>query len=59
MSTAEAIHFAKSMVRRTKEINHTIRPQKRILVETIEFIVLMTLPFLVPISIMYLTGIQL
>jgi len=59
MSTAEAIYFAKSMVRRTREINHIIRPQKRIAVETIEFIVLMTLPFLVPVSIIYLSSIQL
>ena len=59
MSTAEAIYFAKSMVRRTKEINHNIRPQKRMAVETIEFIVLMTLPFLVPVSIIYLSSIQL
>ena len=59
MSTAEAIYFAKSMVRKTKEINHTIRPQKRIAVETIEFLVLMTLPFLVPVSIIYLSSIQL
>ena len=50
-----ATYFAKSMVRKTREINHVIRPQKRRLVETIEFLVLMTLPFTLPLIIMYLT----
>lgn len=54
-----AIYFAKSMVRKTREINHDIRPLKRIAVETIEFLVLMTLPFLVPITVMYLSSVTL
>lgn len=55
MSTAT--YFAKSMVRKTREVNHNIRPQKRKLVDAIEFLVLMTLPFLLPITIMYLSSI--
>ena len=51
-----ATYFAKSMVRKTREINHVIRPQKRRLVETIEFLVLMTLPFFLPFGIMFLTA---
>ncbi len=50
-----ATYFAKSMVRKTREINHTIRPQKRKLVDGIEFLVLMTLPFLLPFLVMYLS----
>lgn len=46
-----ATYFAKSMVRKTREINHTIRPQKRKLVDSIEFLVLMTLPFTIPLLI--------
>ena len=45
--------FAKSMVRKAREINHIVRPQKRKLVDTIEFLVLMTLPFLLPFITMY------
>jgi hypothetical protein len=45
--------FAKSMVRKAREVNHIIRPQKRKLVDTIEFLVLMTLPFLLPFIIMF------
>ena len=48
-----ATYFAKSMVRKAREINHIVRPQKRKLVETIEFLVLMTLPFLLPFITMY------
>lgn len=55
MSTAA--YFAKSMVRKTREVNHNIRPQKRKLVDAIEFLVLMTLPFLLPIAVMYLSSI--
>jgi len=55
MSTAT--YFAKSMVRKTREVNHNIRPQKRKLVDAIEFLVLMTLPFLLPIAVMYLSSI--
>ena len=47
--------FAKSMVRKAREINHIVRPQKRKLVETIEFLVLMTLPFLLPFIVMALS----
>jgi hypothetical protein len=50
-----ATYFAKSMVRKAREVNHVIRPQKRKLVDTIEFLVLMTLPFLLPFMIMYLS----
>ena len=53
MTTAN--YFAKSMVRKAREVNHIIRPQKRKLVDTIEFLVLMTLPFLLPFIIMYLS----
>lgn len=45
--------FAKSMVRKAREINHIVRPQKRKLVDIIEFLVLMTLPFLLPFITMY------
>jgi hypothetical protein len=45
--------FAKSMVRKAREVNHDLRPQKRKLVDTIEFLVLMTLPFLLPFIIMF------
>ena len=45
--------FAKSMVRKVREVNHVIRPTKRKLIDTIEFLVLMTLPFLLPFITMY------
>jgi actin-like ATPase involved in cell morphogenesis len=48
-----AAFFAKSMVRKAREVNHIIRPQKRKVIETIEFLVLMTLPFLLPFIIMF------
>ena len=48
-----AAFFAKSMVRKAREVNHIIRPQKRKVIETIEFLVLMTLPFLLPLIIMF------
>jgi hypothetical protein len=50
-----ATFFAKSMVRKAREVNHVIRPQKRKLVDTIEFLVLMTLPFLLPFIVMALS----
>lgn len=53
MTTATFI--AKSMVRKAREVNHVIRPQKRKLVDTIEFLVLMTLPFLLPFIVMALS----
>ena len=52
-----ATFFAKSMVRKAREVNHVIRPQKRKLVDTIEFLVLMTLPFFLPFGIIFLSGI--
>ena len=48
-----AAFFAKGMVRKAREVNHIIRPQKRKVIETIEFLVLMTLPFLLPFIIMF------
>jgi len=51
MTTATLI--AKSMVRKAREVNHIIRPQKRKLIETIEFLVLMTLPFVIPFVVIY------
>ena len=53
MTTATLI--AKSMVRKAREVNHIIRPQKRKVIETIEFLVLMTLPFILPFGIMYMS----
>jgi hypothetical protein len=50
-----ATFFAKSMVRKAREVNHQVRPVKRKLVDTIEFLVLMTLPFLLPFIVMYLS----
>jgi hypothetical protein len=50
-----ATYFAKSMVRKAREVNHVIRPQKRKLVDAIEFLVLMTLPFLLPFIVMALS----
>jgi hypothetical protein len=43
------------MVRKAREVNHVIRPQKRKLVDAIEFLVLMTLPFLLPFIVMALS----
>lgn len=51
-----ATYIAKSMVRKAREVNHVIRPQKRKLVDTIEFLVLMTLPFALPFIIMYMSS---
>ena len=48
-----ATFFAKSMVRKAREVNHIIRPTKRKMVDTIEFLVLLTLPFLLPFTVMY------
>jgi len=50
-----ATYFAKSMVRKAREVNHVMRPQKRKLVDGIEFLVLMTLPFLLPFIVMALS----
>lgn len=47
-----AILFAKSMVRKAKEVNHQSRKTKRKMVDAIEFLVLLTLPFALPIFIM-------
>jgi len=46
--------IAKSMVRKTREVNHYLRPAKRRAVDTIEFLAFMTLPFAIPFIIMYL-----
>jgi hypothetical protein len=51
-----ATFFAKSMVRKAREVNHQVRPVKRKLVDTIEFLVLMTLPFLLPFIVMYFSS---
>jgi hypothetical protein len=51
MSTATM--FAKSMVRKAREVNHQVRPLKRKLFDTIEFLVLMTLPFVLPFIVIY------
>ena len=51
-----ATYFAKSMVRKAREVNHYIRPQKRNMVDVIEFLVLMTLPFILPFIVMYYTA---
>ena len=51
MTTATMI--AKSMVRKAREVNHTVRPLKRKLVATIEFLVMMTLPFALPFIVIY------
>lgn len=51
-----ATFFAKNMVRKAREVNHQVRPVKRKLVDTIEFLVLMTLPFLLPFTIMFLAS---
>jgi len=48
--------FAKSMVRKAREVNHQVRPLKRQLFDTIEFLVLMTLPFLLPFIVMYFSS---
>ena len=50
-----ATYIAKSMVRKAREVNHVIRPQKRKLVDTIEFLVLMTLPFALPFMVMFMS----
>ena len=47
-----AILFAKSMVRKAKEVNHQSRQTKRKMVDAIEFLVLLTLPIALPIFIM-------
>jgi len=51
MSTA--IYFAKSMVRKAREVNHASRKTKRSIVDTIEFLVLLTLPFALPFGVMF------
>jgi|TARA_R110000764_G_scaffold59425_2_gene128296 hypothetical protein len=51
-----ATYFAKSMVRKAREVNHASRKTKRSVVDGIEFLVLMTLPFFLPFGIMLLTA---
>jgi len=50
-----ATYFAKSMVRKAREVNNASRKTKRSIADGIEFLVLMTLPFTLPLIIMYLT----
>ena len=50
-----AILKAKSMVRKARAVNYVLRPQKRKLVDAIEFLVLMTLPFAIPVFIMIMS----
>ncbi len=50
-----AILKAKSMVRKARAVNHVLRPQKRKIVDAIEFLVLMTLPFATPLFIMIMS----
>lgn len=50
--TTAILNVAKSMVRKARDLNHVVRPQKRKLVDTIEFLVLLTLPFALPLFIM-------
>jgi len=45
--------FAKSMVRKAREVNRASRKTKAKIVDTIEFLVLMTLPFVVPFIVIY------
>ena len=45
--------FAKSMVRKAREVNRASRKTKAKIVDTIEFQVLMTLPFVVPFIVIY------
>jgi hypothetical protein len=51
-----ATYFAKSMVRKAREVNNASRKTKRSVVDGIEFLVLMTLPFFLPFGIMLLTA---
>ena len=50
-----ATFFAKSMVRKARAVNNANRKTKKSIVEGIEFLVLMTLPFLLPFIVMYLS----
>lgn len=53
--TTAILNVAKSMVRKARDLNHVVRPQKRKLVDTIEFLVLLTLPFALPLFIMMMS----
>ena len=55
-SMTTATYFAKSMVRKAREVNHASRKTKRSVVDGIEFLVLMTLPFFLPFGIILLTA---
>jgi flagellar biosynthesis protein FliP len=56
MTTATINLCAKSMVRKAREVNNASRKTKKSVVNAIEFLVLMTLPFLLPFAVMYLTS---
>lgn len=51
-----AIIIAKSMVRKAREVNNASRKTKKSAVNAIEFLVLLTLPFLLPFAVMILTS---
>ena len=51
-----AIIIAKSMVRKAREVNNASRKTKKSTVNAIEFLVLLTLPFLLPFAVMILTS---
>jgi len=55
-SMTTATYFAKSMVRKAREVNNASRKTKRSVADAIEFLVLMTLPFFLPFGIMFLTA---
>jgi len=50
-----AILVAKSMVRKAREVIHQSRPTKRKMVDGIEFLVLLTLPFALPFLVMFMS----
>ena len=51
-----ATMFAKSMVRKAREVNNASRKTKAKIIDTIEFLVLMTLPFVVPFLVIYFSS---
>ena len=51
-----AILKAKSMVRKAREVNNASRKTKAKIIDTIEFLVLMTLPFVVPFLVIYFSS---
>ena len=51
-----ATMFAKSMVRKAREVNNASRKTKAKIIDTIEFLVPMTLPFVVPFLVIYFSS---